>query len=80
MPTDPDETTPLSAANRGVTQYSRPLTPAEQRTLDEISDITWRAAELLQQLRDEKAARGAADQDHATAADKSNRTSRKDAP
>ena len=80
MPTDPDEPTQPSAANRGVTQYSRPLTLAEQRTLDEISDITWRAAELLQQLRDEKAARDATDQDHATATDRSNRTPKKDAP
>ncbi len=80
MPTDPDEPTQPSAGSHGVTQYSRPLTPGEQRTLNEISSLLWRAAEHLQSIRDEKDARGAADQDHATATDRSNRTPRKDAP
>lgn len=35
--------------------YSRPLTPSEQQTLARLSDITWRAAELLQRIRDERA-------------------------
>jgi len=84
MPTDPAEPTQPSAGSHGMTTYSRPLTPGEQQTLDRISDITWRAAEHLQALRDESAAReadsGATDHDHATAADRSNRTPRKDTP